>query len=136
MPAFDELVNIIALGYPNDRSQLAEKADEAIKGLFGQRYRKDTPYAKRIAFMPGDENVPFAGLVHRDSPSSGMYGGMSLIWFPVERWRKSAIFFVDFCLWHTRFRPRRSNLRATRACPPFTCHAKTTESAGRRRCLD
>lgn len=84
MPAFDELVNVIASGYPADRSQLAEKTDEAIKGLFGQRYRKDTPYAKRIAFMSGDENVPFAGLVHRDSPSSGMYGGMSLIWFPVE----------------------------------------------------
>jgi 5-methylcytosine-specific restriction enzyme B len=84
MPAFEDLVNIIASGYPNDRSQLAEKADEAIKGLFGQRYRKDTPYARRIAFMLGDENVPFAGLVHRDSPSSGMYGGMSLIWFPVE----------------------------------------------------
>lgn len=84
MPAFDELVNIMASGYPTDRSQLAEKTDEAIKGLFGQRYRKDTPYAKRIAFMPGDENVPFAGLVHRDSPTSGMYGGMSLIWFPVE----------------------------------------------------
>lgn len=84
MPAFDELVNIIASGYPADRSQWAEKTDEAIKGLFGQRYRKDTPYAKRVAFMLGDENVPFAGLVHRDSPSSGMYGGMSLIWFPIE----------------------------------------------------
>ena len=34
--------------------------------------------------MPGDENVSFAGLLHRDSPPSGMPGGMSLIGFPVE----------------------------------------------------
>jgi 5-methylcytosine-specific restriction protein B len=84
MPAFDDLATLIASGYPTDRKNLAEKTEKAIDGLFGERYRKNSPHAKRIAFMPGDENVPFAGLVHRDSPPSGMYGGMSLIWFPVE----------------------------------------------------
>ena len=87
MPAFEDLVNIIASGYPVERKDLTERAENAIKGLFGERYRKDTAYARRIAFMPGDDNIPFAGLVHRDSPSSGMYGGMSLIWFPVEKGR-------------------------------------------------
>lgn len=84
MSAFDDLVQLIALGYPADRKNLAEKTEKAIDGLFGERYRKNSPYAKRIAFMSGDENVPFAGLLHRDSPPSGMYGGMSLAWFPVE----------------------------------------------------
>jgi hypothetical protein len=84
MPAFDDLATLIASGYATDRKNLAEKTEKAIDGLFGERYRKTSPHAKRIAFMPGDENVPFAGLVHRDSPPSGMYGGMSLIWFPVE----------------------------------------------------
>ena len=84
MPAFDDLAKLIASGYPAGRKNLAEKTEKAIDGLFGERYRKNSPHAKRIAFMPGDENVPFAGLVHRDSPPSGMYGGMSLIWFPVE----------------------------------------------------
>jgi hypothetical protein len=78
MPAFDDLATLIASGYPTDRKNLAEKTEKAIDGLFGERYRKNSPHAKRIAFMPGDENVPFAGLVHRDSPPSGMYGGMSL----------------------------------------------------------
>ena len=87
MPAFDDLVNIIASGYPADRKDLTEKAENAIEGLFGERYHKNSLHAKRIAFMSGDDSVPFAGLVHRDSPSSGMYGGMSLIWFPVERGR-------------------------------------------------
>ena len=84
MPAFDDLATLIASGYPADRKNLAEKTEKAMDGLFGERYRKNSPHAKRIAFMSGDENVPFAGLVHRDSPPSGMYGGMSLIWFPVE----------------------------------------------------
>ena len=34
--------------------------------------------------MPGADAVSFAGLVHEDSPTSGVYGGMSLIWFPIE----------------------------------------------------
>ena len=84
MPAFDDLAKLIASGCPAGRKNLAEETEKAIDGLFGERYRKNLPHAKRIAFMPGDENVPFAGLVHRDSPPSGMYGGMSLIWFPVE----------------------------------------------------
>ena len=33
--------------------------------------------------MAGDQNVPFAGLLHPENPSSGVYGGMSLIWFPI-----------------------------------------------------
>jgi 5-methylcytosine-specific restriction enzyme B len=87
MLAFDELVKLIASGYPSERKNLADKAEAAIEGIFGERYHKSSSHAKRVAFMPGDENVPFAGLVHRDSPPSGVYGGMSLIWFPVESGR-------------------------------------------------
>lgn len=49
MPAFEDLVNIIASGYPVERKDLTERAENAIKGLFGERYRKDTAYARRIA---------------------------------------------------------------------------------------
>ncbi len=32
----------------------------------------------------GAQYVPFAGLIHPDSPPSGPYGGMSLVWFPIK----------------------------------------------------
>jgi 5-methylcytosine-specific restriction protein B len=68
---------------PN-RDELTNQTRDAISELFGTRYRADSKYAARVALMPGGDAVSFAGLVHEDSPSSGVYGGMSLIWFPTE----------------------------------------------------
>ena len=82
--AIETLASLIAGGMPDSRNrdELAARTRDAIAGLFGARYRVDTKYAHRTAFMAGDDAVSFAGLVHEDSPSSGVYGGMSLIWFP------------------------------------------------------
>ncbi|MHB8928353.1 MAG: McrB family protein [Bacillota bacterium] len=61
----------------------SEETRKAIEGLFGQRYAARSAHGTRVALRPADDAVSFAGLVHEDSPTSGVYGGMSLIWFPV-----------------------------------------------------
>lgn len=84
--ALDQLVSLIAEGMIQtlSRDQFEQRIREAVSGLFGTRYRANSRYAARVALMPGSDSVSFAGFVHEDSPSSGVYGGMSLIWFPVE----------------------------------------------------
>jgi len=81
----EELARLISQGLPDAEKPdtLNTQTEEAMKGLFGERYRKDSPWQARIRYMPGEDNVPFAGFVHPESPNSGPYGGMSLIWFPV-----------------------------------------------------
>lgn len=85
MGAIDDLARIIASGFPDttSREELAEQSRIAIESLFGERYQARSPHATRVVMMPSNDNVSFAGLVHCDSPTSGAYGGMSLIWFPV-----------------------------------------------------
>src|SRR5687768_9643625 len=80
----DELVAVISsgLGDPN-RATLTERAKQALIQLFGERYNQRSRFAVRANFGSGDNNVPFAGLLHEDSATSGPYGGMSLVWFPV-----------------------------------------------------
>lgn len=84
--SIEALSSVIAAGKAADlgHNVLAERTKEAIDGLFGTRYPARTRYSTRAAIMPGPEAVSFAGLVHEDSPTSGVYGGMSLIWFPIE----------------------------------------------------
>ena len=85
MGSLDALTRIIMAGLPENESRvdLSEKTKAAIAGIFGERYQQKSPQAARVVFMSGDDNVSFAGLVHPDSPPSGVYGGMSLIWFPI-----------------------------------------------------
>lgn len=84
--SIETLASIVARGQPQsaDRDTLARETRQAIEGLFGSRYPKRSRYSARVALMPGPNAVPFAGLVHEDSPTSGVYGGMSLVWFPIE----------------------------------------------------
>lgn len=84
--SIEVLATVIADGQPAgvNRDALAERTRQAIEGLFGGRYHTRSRYAARVALMPGADSVSFAGLLHEDSPTSGVYGGMSLIWFPVE----------------------------------------------------
>jgi 5-methylcytosine-specific restriction enzyme B len=82
----DALAERIATGLPDsaaDRESLAQATSAAIEGLFGSRYPQRSRFAPRVALMSPDQGVPFAGLVHEESPTSGVYGGMSLIWFPI-----------------------------------------------------
>ncbi|MBX9573918.1 MAG: hypothetical protein K2X77_33795 [Candidatus Obscuribacterales bacterium] len=52
--------------------------------LFFLNFKLNAPEdVKRVRIQGSDEKVQFAGLVHQESPDSGVYGGTSLIWFPV-----------------------------------------------------
>jgi len=84
MAAIDELGEIIRCGLRPDDNELADRTKTALAGIFGERYRANSQHASRIALMAGDQNIPFAGLLHPENPTSGVYGGMSLIWFPVS----------------------------------------------------
>ena len=61
-----------------------------LEQLFGGRYqaRHKTDYQPRDAYALGNdpegEGVPYAGLIHPDNPTSGPYGGTSLVWFPTK----------------------------------------------------
>jgi len=63
---------------------------EALKGLFGERIAKaaEKDVQIRDAYTlgrDGDEGgIPWAGLINPDNPTSGPYGGTSLVWFPSE----------------------------------------------------
>jgi 5-methylcytosine-specific restriction enzyme B len=74
---------------------LFEKAEEqvasALKEIFGSRYYqthlKDAQIrsaAYRLGAMEDDRGVPYAGLIAPDNPSSGAYGGTSIVWFPTK----------------------------------------------------
>lgn len=82
----EELAAVISEGFPADSSRdaVGEHTAEAIEGIFGTRYAQRSAHARRVAFYREGDGVPFAGLVHEQSPTSGAYGGMSLIWFPIE----------------------------------------------------
>ena len=81
-----ELTGLIAAGMPEParRDAYATDTRAAIESIFGERYRAKTRYGVRTVILNDPEAVSFAGLVHEESPTSGVYGGMSLIWFPVE----------------------------------------------------
>ncbi|HUP65813.1 MAG TPA: AAA family ATPase [Thermoanaerobaculia bacterium] len=84
--AIEQLASLIAMGFPGEnRKELEEPTREAITGLFGDRYAKASKKQERVAFMPDPTGIPFAGVLHDQSPSSGAYGGMSLVWFPIEK---------------------------------------------------
>jgi 5-methylcytosine-specific restriction enzyme B len=75
--------------------QQGRSADESlfkptIEALFGQRYHKavwkdlQVRNAYALARDEAEGSVPYAGLIHPDNPTSGPYGGTSLVWFPGE----------------------------------------------------
>lgn len=100
MAAIDHLADIIRQGIPTgaDKASLAEDSRQTLEYLFHDRYQLRSPHSIRTVLMPNDDNVSFAGFVHQDSPTSGAYGGMSLIWFPIpgdaERPASSLLTFV------------------------------------------
>lgn len=58
-----------------------------IEALFGERYQKRhwEPTGVRDAYGLAegtDGGVPYAGLINPENPSSGPYGGTSVVWFP------------------------------------------------------
>lgn len=83
MSAIDEFTTVIASGLIPGNDALGKQAETAIDGIFGERYHSRADRDKRVALKVGDRHIPFAGLLHPENPTSGVYGGMSLIWFPI-----------------------------------------------------
>jgi 5-methylcytosine-specific restriction protein B len=85
MTALASLALNIMNGLPDRevRSDYETEVRNQIKGIFGERYQAKSPYSMRVVLNAPDDTNPFAGFVHENSPPSGVYGGMSLIWFPL-----------------------------------------------------
>jgi 5-methylcytosine-specific restriction protein B len=79
--ALTELSKLIAGGLPAPEGG----ARPRLEALFGNRYyqRFSNQVSIRDPLSP-KLDVPFAGFIHPDNPTSGAYGGASLIWFPTE----------------------------------------------------
>jgi len=86
MNSLERLTRLIMSGLPDkgNRSKLNDETKAAVDAIFGDRYHSRSKYSKRSVLLTQDDKISFAGLVHHDSPDSGVYGGMSLIWFPIE----------------------------------------------------
>jgi hypothetical protein len=82
---FTELARIIARGLPG--AEESKDIRPAIERLFETRYhawhRPDDGVRDAYGLKKSD-GVPFAGVTAPDNPSSGPYGGASIIWFPRE----------------------------------------------------
>ncbi len=87
MEVMNDLSEIISGGSKGgDKS-----AKKTLSDLFGtryhERYLKKTGIRDIIKFGDNESEeqyVPFAGLINRDNPESGPYGGTSLVWFPTK----------------------------------------------------
>jgi hypothetical protein len=83
---FTELAKIIARGLPDGSEDSKDSVIKpAMARLFETRYhaRHRPEDGLRDAYgLNKDDGVPFAGVTAPDNPSSGPYGGASLIWFP------------------------------------------------------
>ncbi len=91
MTAIEDLAELIRLGYPTEQitDSITDHWRNVIDGVFGERYNKSTAYSKRVVLMNGEDNISFAGLLPKDSPNSGAYGGMCLVWFPIRKMIKA-----------------------------------------------
>ncbi len=83
MSSIQELAKIIREGYPvNVTDEITTHWKSTIDSLFLDRYYSNSAYDKRVALIPDEDKVSFAGLIHPDNPKSGAYSGMCLVWFP------------------------------------------------------
>lgn len=84
--ALGELTALIQMGRSADEARIKP----AVEALFGQRYHKaawkdlQVRNAYGLARDDVEGGVPYAGLIHPENPTSGPYGGTSLVWFPGE----------------------------------------------------
>ena len=83
---FKELATIVATHGIGENATWRSRIDSAVASLFGTRYEKDAEktIAIRAPGKTGDNNVPFAALIHPTNPEQGAYSGMSVVVFPVD----------------------------------------------------
>lgn len=82
--ALQELTGIIHAQSTESWNERNKRAFEALFGTPGGRYRanaKDVVTLRAPEFS-SDTGVPFAAYIHPSNPTSGPYGGMSLVIFP------------------------------------------------------
>lgn len=82
------LIEIIRSGSTDSWSERNKVAFDALFGAPGGRYRasaKDMVTLRAPEFS-SDAGVPFAAYIHPSNPTSGPYGGMSFVVFPVSGW--------------------------------------------------
>lgn len=79
MTALDDLALHISHGEISD-----EHTKKLMDAVFGERYHNRSPRGTRVAAIPAESGVAFAGWIEESQPQSGVYGGTSLIWFPVR----------------------------------------------------
>ena len=85
MSSIQELARIMRGGYPeNITDEISSQWKSIIDSLFTDRFYSNSAYDKRVALIPDDDKVSFAGLIHPDNPKSGAYSGMCLVWFPTK----------------------------------------------------
>lgn len=81
------LIDLLKETYDSDT--WSEKSNKAFKSLFGSsrgRYEKraQKEIQLRTPSFKSDKGVPFSAIIHESNPTSGGYGGMSFVIFPVE----------------------------------------------------
>lgn len=85
MSSIQDLAKIMRDGYPeNVTDDISSNWKSIIDSLFLDRFYKNSAYEKRVALIPDEDKVSFAGLIHPDNPKSGAYSGMCLVWFPTR----------------------------------------------------
>lgn len=85
MSSIQDLARIIRDGYPQSvTDEITSRWKSTIDSLFSDRFYSTSAYDKRVALIPDDDKVSFAGLIHPDNPKSGAYSGMCLVWFPIK----------------------------------------------------
>lgn len=86
MSALSDLTSLIQQGRNAPEGVLRK----AVDALFGERYQRSAAKdaqvrdAYALAREDAEGGVPWAGLINPDNPTSGPYGGTSLVWFPGE----------------------------------------------------
>src|SRR5579871_6440169 len=84
--SLSQLVDLIRGNIPEPAAAIRP----LLEGLFGERYQKRhfAPTIVRDAYSlaagDAEDGVPYAGLIHPDNPTSGPYGGTSVVWFPTR----------------------------------------------------
>src|SRR5687767_13425568 len=82
--ALIELAEVIRSGMDAapDHASIQDRTRAAIDGVLAERF--DRPkFERRVVFPNREDDIAFAGLLPTQSPATGVYGGMSLCWFPI-----------------------------------------------------
>lgn len=93
--ALSQLSEAIRRGLPGPTDGCKDLMERLLRDRYHKRHFQ--PGSLRDAYsLAGDGvgKVPFAGIIHPDNPTSGPYGGTSLVWFPTPDAGSLIVFVV------------------------------------------